>query len=303
MVFFVYYLSRLFLLLFIFTIQSCSMLQNNASGLTINNLIIEEPLPINYKHEVAIASLTQAIQRADFNNEQRAEIHYERGTYYDKVGLRTLAFFDFKHALKLKPDMVEAYNFIGIHFTQLSEFDQAYDAFDSVLALDENHEFAYLNRGIALYFGDRPLLAKSDLLAFYHRDPTDPYRILWLYFAEEQLDEESAKYNMRMRLKQLDHNVWGIHIIALYLGDINVQQFMQLISLNAKSKEELIERICESYFYLGKLAEFSGDKELAKKYYKLSLATKVYDFVEHRYAKLALDLMDEESIEPLTTNN
>lgn len=303
MVFFVYYSTRLFVLLLILSIQSCSMLKNNASDLTINNLIIEEPLPINYKHEVAIASLTQALQRAEFSNEQRADIHYERGTYYDKVGLRTLAFFDFKHALKLKPDMIEAYNFIGIHFTQLKEFEQAYDAFDSVLALDEEHEYAYLNRGIALYFGDRPLLAKNDLLTFYHRDPSDPYRILWLYFAEEQLDKASAKNNMRMRLNQLDRAVWGLHIIALYLGDINVQQFMQLISLNAKSKEELIERICESYFYLGKLAEFSDDVKLAKKYYKLALATKVYDFVEHRYAKLALDLLSEESVEPITVSN
>jgi hypothetical protein len=38
--------------------------------------------------------------------------------------------------------MVDAYNFIGIHFTQLQEFNQAYDAFDSAIELAPDHEFA-----------------------------------------------------------------------------------------------------------------------------------------------------------------
>lgn len=290
----------LFILLFAVLGQSCSVLTSPDNSFAIEQLIIEEPLPINYKHEVAIASLTQAMQRADFSDEQLAEIHYERGTYYDKVGLRTLAFFDFKHALKLKPDMVQAYNFMGIHFTQLKEFEQAYDAFDSVLSLDDGHEYAYLNRGIALYFGERPVLAKEDLLTFYHRDPKDPYRILWLYFAEQKIDEVSAQQKMRMRLRQLDQNVWGIHLVGLYLGELSTEQFMQVVPRNVQSKEELIERLCESYFYLGKLAEMQEKKAIAARYYKLALATKVYDFVEYRYAKLALDLLYEESVEPIT---
>ena len=41
----------------------------------------------------------------------------------------------------------------------MQQYEQAYEFFDSALELNEQHEYAYLNRGIALY-ADRPLLAQ-----------------------------------------------------------------------------------------------------------------------------------------------
>lgn len=276
---------------FSFFIQSCS-----SSGptqyhqTTMDQILIADPLPINYKHEVAIASLSQAIQRADVSNGQRAEFYYQRGTYYDKVGLRTLAFFDFKHALKLKPDLVEAYNFIGIHYTQLQQFDQAYEAFDSAIELDANHEYAYLNRGIALYFSNKPKLAQQDLIVFLAKQPEDPYRVLWLYFAESVIDPTQALANLNSRNEKIPGNIWGKYLIELFAGRLTEADIFQLISRNVKSKKELVERLCEAYFYLGKYHSIKGDEQVAENYFKLALSTNVYEFVEHRYARLELDL-------------
>ena len=36
----------------------------------------------------------------------------------------------------------------------------------AVLELDEDHQYAYLNRGIALYYGGRPELSSQDLEHF-----------------------------------------------------------------------------------------------------------------------------------------
>lgn len=263
----------------------------------MTQIVVSEPLPINYKHEVAIASLSQAIQRADVSNAQRSEFYYQRGTYYDKVGLRTLAFFDFKHALKLKPDLVEAYNFIGIHFTQLQQFTQAFDAFDSALELQPEHEYAYLNRGIALYFAGRPELARDDLLTFLAKQPKDPYRVIWLYFAEIAMQDPQALTNLAKRKVEVPSNIWGMHIIDLFLGNIPEDYLLQLISRNTENKKELIEKLCEAYFYLGKFSEISGRKSDAEHYFNLALSTNVFEFVEHRYAKLELDLMHVAEVE------
>lgn len=274
---------------------------NNRTAM--QQLAISEPLEINYKHEVAIASLSQAIQRADVSNAQRAEFYYQRGTYYDKVGLRTLAFFDFRHALKLKPDLVEAYNFIGIHYTQQQQFTQAFDAFDSVLELAPEHEYAYLNRGIALYFADRPQLATNDLYAFWQKEPQDPYRVIWLFFAELDTNANNAVTNLRIRRQQVPNNIWGVHIIDLFLGRIPEDYLLQLIARNTENKKELAEKLCEAYFYLGKYNDIRGISDVAEHYFRMALATNVYEFVEHRYAKLELELMHITRVETLTNEN
>ena len=53
----------------------------------------------------------------------------------------------------------------------------------------------------------------------------------------------------------------------------------------------MTERLCEAYFYLGKYNQTLGYRGSAANFFKLALSTNVYEFVEHRYAKLELDLM------------
>ncbi len=139
--------------------QGCVSLNkssNSVNSSAMSQLVIAEPLAINFKSEIAIARLSEVINRVKITDDQKAQLHYDRGVLYDSVGLRSLARLDFSHALQLKPDLIDAYNFLGIHFTQLKEFSQAYEKFDSVLELAPEHEYVHLNRGIALYYGDRP---------------------------------------------------------------------------------------------------------------------------------------------------
>jgi lipoprotein NlpI len=100
-------------------IQGCTIFkpQNNlSSSPRVDNLVIAEPLAINFKSEIAIARLTEVINRAKISDDQRAQFFYDRGVLFDSVGLRSLARFDFTHALKLKPTLIDAYNFFGYSF-------------------------------------------------------------------------------------------------------------------------------------------------------------------------------------------
>jgi len=261
------------------------------SPVMMNNLVIAEPLSINYKSEIAIARLSEVINRVKITDEQRAQLFYDRGVLYDSVGLRSLARLDFSHALQLKPTLVDAYNFLGIHFTQLQEFAQAYEKFDSALDLAPEHEYAYLNRGIALYYGSRPELAVIDFNDFHNKQQDDPYRLLWLYLTEHDIDSDKAKQSLNARASLVDERTWAKQIIYLYLGQLSQQEFISSLTNNVRSNRELTDRLCEAYFYLGKFNQIQGNPNAAANFFKLSLSTNVYEFVEHRYAKLELDLM------------
>ncbi len=283
-------------------LAGCSGLQGGGAPpeaplLAPQDLVLATPLQVSFQSELALARLGQLLGTEDLNPEQRAELYYERGVVFDRVGLRTMARIDFNRALRERPDFAEAYNFIGVYLTQQQSFDEAYDAFDSALELSSDYDYAYLNRGIALYYGHRPALAVKDLSEFYRRKPEDPYRVLWLYFAEAQLDAKQALRDLQRRYAQRSGEEWGWDIVAVYAGQQRSEPFLQALPASAKDNRELAERLCEAYFYLGKRAQAEQQPALAATYFRLALSSNVYDFIEHRYAMLELQLLEPQQEE------
>ncbi|MGF1755403.1 lipoprotein NlpI, partial [Vibrio makurazakiensis] len=117
------------------------------------------PLQPRIQYEVKIAKLSQLLNRQDISDEARAQILSERGNYYDALGLRDLARIDFRNSLNINPAQPDVFNLLGIYFTQIGDFDTAYEAFDSTLELDPQNPQALFNRAVALYYGGRTELA------------------------------------------------------------------------------------------------------------------------------------------------
>ena len=205
-----------------------------------------------------------------------------------------LARNDFSQALAIRPDMPEVFNYLGIYLTQAGNFDAAYEAFDSVLELDPTYNYAHLNRGIALYYGGRDKLAQDDLLAFYQDDPNDPFRSLWLYLAEQKLDEKQAKEALKQRFEKSDKEQWGWNIVEFYLGNISEATLMERLKADATDNTSLAEHLSETNFYLGKYYLSLGDLDNATALFKLAVANNVHNFVEHRYALLELSLLGQD---------
>lgn len=298
-------------------VVACAVLSGCASNNTVtkktvphvvNDVVITEPIAVDYKSELAIAKLTQIMGRQELENEQRARLLYDRGVIYDSVGLRSLAQLDFRRALEYKPAYADAYNFIGIHLTLIGQYSQAFDAFDSALEIDPEHAYVYLNRGIALHYYGRKELSVNDLETFYQKDVSDPYRAIWLYLADLDVDPEGARLRLIYNAMQLDKSKWAYQIVELFLGQIEEKEFIHNMMKRVKNSRELADRLCEGYFYLAKLKLAMGDAEAAKNYFRLSLATNVYEFVEHKYARLELNRLytqDKkrflEAVSPTTT--
>ena len=215
---------NLFLLMAVLVLTGCTTV-SSSRGYTeqMGNLLLAEPNPISAREQMKLIRLNQILEQVQqMTDEQRAELLYIRGEIYDSFGLWGLARNDFKTALEYKPDLAEVYNFLGIHYTQEQNFIQAYDAFDSALDIDPEHSFAFLNRGIALYYGGRENLAVDDLLAFWERKKEDPYRIIWLFLAEREVDEQAALARLAENRDILAESEWARFIVDLYLDKLSL---------------------------------------------------------------------------------
>ncbi|MGL4474519.1 MAG: lipoprotein NlpI, partial [Shewanella sp.] len=268
-------------------------------------LQIVPPLPV-YEQEVTLAKLNEILSTVELTAVQRARFLYERGVLYDSVGLRLLGRIDFHEALKIQPDLADAYNFLGIYYTQEGEYASAFEAFDGVLELAPSYDYAYLNRGIALHYAGRDKLAEQDLQAFVARQPSDPYRILWLYLIQTATDPVLAKQTLAQNRGAIEEGTWASVLVDFYLGKVTEAQVFEAAKAGLTSPREYAQRLCEAYFYLAKQAIDSQQYDKAANYLRLSLATNIYDFVEHRYARMELGLIQKvlassgvDSVQPL----
>jgi lipoprotein NlpI len=257
------------------------------------NEVLAVPLQPTLQQEVILARMEQILASRSLSDDERAQLLYERGVLYDSLGLRALARNDFSLALSVRPDMPEVFNYLGIYLTQAGNFDAAYEAFDSVLELDPTYNYAHLNRGIALYYGGRYKLAQDDLLAFYQDDPNDPFRSLWLYLDEREMDADKAKVALQQRYHKAVRDQWGWKIVEFYLGNISESTLMDSLKADATDNTSLAEHLSETNFYLGKHYLSLGEKDDAEALFKLTVANNVHNFVEHRYALLELALLGQ----------
>lgn len=281
-------LSRKWLLLGLFSLSLTGCALSRPPADAMSHIVIAEPERAEFRYEIELAKLNQVLREEDLDNEQLGMLYYRRGAIYDSLGLRTLARMDFNRTIDYLPRMADAYNFLGIQYTELTEFDYAYEALDSAIELDPEHPYAYLNRGIAEYYDKRTKFAVKDFERHWQLQPSDPYRVLWLYLAQARQTPEIALQELAKNAEAIEPNDWANDIVKLYLGELSEQQFLSRMTDNLRDQEKLTERLCEAYFYLGKYMQMQQRWAQAMNYFKLALTTNVHEFVEHRYAPIEL---------------
>ena len=262
----------------------------------ISDIIAPTKLPLSelnpqlrFDQEVMVVRLTQVLQEAQLSQGERAELHFERGVIYDSLGLWSLARYDFTQAVELNPKMAAAYNYLGLYLLLEDDYDSSIDAFNAVLELDPDYDYTRLNRGLSFYYSGRYSEAERDLLRFYEADKTDPYRVLWLYFNELELQPGEAKDNLVKRAGGLSKDFWGTNIVAYLLGDFTLEQLR--LKMNAQAEPntaQYAEILTETYFYLAKQTLKMNQVGEAISLFRLAVANQVYNFVEYRFALFEL---------------
>ena len=259
-----------------------------------HTLPLAVPLQPAFLQEMKLARIDQILLETELELADKAKLYYERGLVNDSLGLRDLAHFDFKRSLSLFPAQPEIFNILGIYYTQSAMYDDAYEAFDSTLELDENHSLASKNIGIAFYYGARYPQAERSLFGHYKENINDAYRAIWLYLLEvETKGIPVAQKNLNKRLNDSDKKDWGWNLAKLYLNEISEVQLFNLIMQSTKNNTQLAARLCEGYFYLAKRYQSQGDTSSAIALYKMALSTNVFEYLEHRYSILELSRIAE----------
>ncbi|CAH0529057.1 lipoprotein NlpI [Vibrio natriegens] len=251
------------------------------------------PLQPNAMAEANIAKLNHLLTDKELDDEARAEIYLKRGLYYDEIGLRDLASTDYAKSLEINPQQPDIYNLLGMYYTQLSQFDAAYDAFYSSLELDPSNKQAIYNRAIALYYGGRPELALEDMKTFHEDNPNDPFRAIWLYIIESDVDKTAATAKLQESYKNRTDE-WGWVLAGILLNEITEENAVKLVTNSTTDNKVMAQRLTEAYFYLGKYYMEHGDMSRALSVYKLAISLNVCSYNEHSYAYLELERISKD---------
>jgi lipoprotein NlpI len=252
-------------------------------------LFLAEPEMVSTKAQISVAHYTNSLYRVKLTEKERAEVLFQRGIAYDAMGLISLARMDYVEALKLDPALADAHNSIGVLYIQAGMYMLAYESFDSTLEINPNYDFALLNRAIALYYGGRNQLAVNDTYNYLQKDPTDPFRLLWHYIVtSENTDNVKALEMLGKARVSLSDDNWATTLVDFYLGNVSESAVIGSLLRDVNSQTQLNYRLCEAYFYLGKHSAAMGNNTKAENYFKLSLGTNVYEYVEHKYSRIEL---------------
>jgi len=272
----------------VFVLSGCVGLSN--TFVSKNKVVLAEQNPSqHFEQEVMIVRISQVLLVGKMSNEERASLHFERGVLYDSLGLWALARYDFTQALALQPKMAAVYNYLGLYLLLDEDYDGALEAFNTVFSLDPDYEYTFLNRALDFYYVGRYNLAEQDFWAFYQRNKSDPYRVLWLYLNELKFKPAEAQKNLAQRAVGLSQDYWGTYIVQYYLGKLSVQDLQAKAQQFAtKTATQYAEVLTETYFYLAKQKLNMGQIDEAETLFKLAVANQVYNFVEYRFAVFEL---------------
>ncbi|ERH29308.1 putative lipoprotein NlpI [Aggregatibacter sp. oral taxon 458 str. W10330] len=279
----------------VFVLSGCVGLSN--TFVSKNKVVLAEQNPSqHFEQEVMIVRISQVLLVGKMSNEERASLHFERGVLYDSLGLWALARYDFTQALALQPKMAAVYNYLGLYLLLDEDYDGALEAFNTVFSLDPDYEYTFLNRALDFYYVERYNLAEQDFLAFYQRNKSDPYRVLWLYLNELKFKPAEAQKNLAQRAVGLSQDYWGTYIVQYYLGKLSVQEVQAKAQQFAtKTATQYAEILTETYFYLAKQKLNMGQVDEAETLFKLAVANQVYNFVEYRFAVFELSKLGQQT--------
>lgn len=274
--------------LMLLLLTGCASQQANMTTQHQSAMMIAEPVQADIRLQKALVQLDQLLLASDLSTDEQAELFYRRATVNEALGLDALAFYDYHQAIQANPRFAKAYNALGVFYASQGEFDKSFEAFDAALELDADNLYPQLNRGIALFYAERFRLAEKDLDAFSQVQSNPTLYRLWQYFIKRQLNQVQAEQFLQQQIESIDPTDWNRSLLQVIAGQLPEGAMWQQITAGLNNQQQLTERLCEVYFYLGKWHALEGRKQTAANYFKLSLSTNIYQFIEHRYSRVEL---------------
>lgn len=191
----------------------------------------------------AIADFSAASDREPENS----DFPYLRGQALYNAGRLDNAIAAETRALKLNPDLLDAYEQRARSYEDKNDFARALQDYEASNSRHSTKD-ARFHLGVAQWYLGRYADAAKTFSNELARDPGDSYSLLWLTLANDGM----GAINMPMLRKLsagLDFNKWPGSIAALYLGQISLPQLLALAE-SAPPNDQAFER-CDVNFFVG----------------------------------------------------
>ncbi|HEY4485439.1 MAG TPA: hypothetical protein VI702_03825, partial [Nitrospiria bacterium] len=119
-------------------------------------------------------------------------------------------------------------------------------------------------------------------------DPPGTFSILWLYIARSKVDDVGIK-DLRRKAAKVDRNKWLGQMLALYLGQLTLDQVRSVVSRGDVTTQE--EQNCQVAFYTGEYELQRKNEASAKPLLKQAADACKKDKIEQRAAVAELQRM------------
>lgn len=258
---------------------------------------IELPRVVTPAEQLNMVKLSQVLGNTKLNHTQVSVVMWHRAELYNRMGLDFLSVLSLLGCVNEDNQNSDCYRDYGGALYSHGKFLEAYDALDGALELSPKDNAAHFSRGLALYYGKREKMAEEDFYKVYLSDRQDPYFQLWLFYAEYASDPEKAGKNLlsRYRMINVKDLSFGTRVLEVYLNIRSEKDLWDHIFDGTKNYIERNERLCEAYFYMGKMHLMNGETTRALDYFKLARTTNVSYFLEHSNALLEIHMLDTEN--------
>ena len=214
--------------------------------------------------------------------------YINRGNAYRSLGIYEQALSNYDTAILLSPNNPLGYNNRGIAYEGKGFYDLSVADYDQAIELRPSYAPAYYNRGNAQFYLGNHQLAALDYEILLRANQSDAYRAIWLYLARERSGEKGM-VELETTAAKIDTARWPAPIFKLLLGQTDPQSLLK--TLETFTGDQLRQKACEVFFYLGQYYLIEGNPEAAVTYFRRALGTGVTSYIEYNGAKAELTRM------------
>jgi lipoprotein NlpI len=243
----------------------------------------------------AIRDFTKAIRLAP----DSASLYINRGkSYFGKNQLKE-AQKDFNKAIKLNPKETSVYEVMGEYYAEKKHYGKAIDIYTKAIKADPKVDYFFIKRAELFFTTGKFKMARLDfknaITLGKNISQLDRLYILHLIStvkskASRTIYRETL-YQFNEHVKSKKNSDW-IRTVARYFLDMDgtSEEDVLQVARNSRNKDEVIPRLCGTYYYLGEKSLMKGDRKGAEEFFNKALATKYKVMPEYDYAKATIKL-------------
>jgi lipoprotein NlpI len=188
-----------------------------------------------------------------------------RGTILGRKRLPERAVKDFDEAIRLAPNLAEAWHHRGCEQFKLGKFKESVADFDRAIELQPRRKAGHWQRGISYYYTGQFDEGARQFEAYQTVDDNDVENVVWRYLCMARRDGADAARSDLWKVGQ-DARVPMMEIYEVFAGRAKPEQVLAAAEAGDVPDEERIRRRFYGHLYLGLYFDSADQKVEARKH-------------------------------------